>query len=286
MIEDWKEKPISKISCEELEDFCNEWYRKLIFVTRNTDLTKNKGPRAFAEFIIQELDHIREFLPLISCLKVKGLDRRHLMAISKEIGETIYLNKLNFRSLTKRELHKGRKFDAIKTITDAASKEYAIRLTIEAVEMEVDQSKLTVCKYKDSFIFKNLLRDMSNFTECALKINSIGHNSSAKFFKERIERLQKELSRITHFYTIWNDLQKYWAYLLPIFAQRDIAHHMPEQYDRFVYIDHTYRTEVANAETRSRTYKQFCKRDTLKENLPLMMSQFEYLMKCLIKYLE
>lgn len=34
------------------------------------------------------------------------------------------------------------------------------------------------------------------------------------------------------------------------------------------------------------TYKTFCKRDSLKSSVYSMMSKFEYLMKCLIKYLE
>lgn len=106
----------------------------------------------------------------------------------------------------------------IKTITDCASKEYAIRITIEQVENEIDTTKLTAVKYKDSKILKHLVRDMANFTECNLKVSSLTHNNHAKIYKERIERISKDLKRITHFYSIWNDLQKYWAYLLPIFA--------------------------------------------------------------------
>ena len=86
-------------------------------------------------------------------------------------------------------MHKGKKFDIIKQITDAASKEHAIRLTIEAVEHEVENTKMTAIKYKDSMILKNLPRDMANFTECDLKITSIAHNTFARIFKERIERL-------------------------------------------------------------------------------------------------
>ena len=85
---------------------------------------------------------------------------------------------------------------------------------------------------------------------------------------------------------MWNDLQKFWAYLLPIFAQRDIASHMPEQYKRFVEIDSIYRKEVACAEKQCRTYRQFSRRPDLKDHIQKMTSQFEYLMKCLIKYLE
>lgn len=51
-------------------------------------------------------------------------------------------------------------------------------------------------------------------------------------------------------------------------------------------IDRIYRREVVFAETLCPTYKLFAKRDCLRDNINTMMSQFEYLMKCLIKYLE
>jgi len=123
---------------------------------------------------------------------------------------------------------------------------------------------MTAIKYKDCKILKHLPRDMASFIECELKIVSLSHNSYAKIFKERIERLMKDLKRITYFFSVWNDLQKYWAYLLPIFIQKDIAAHMPEQYERFVIIDKIYREEIANAGTYCKTYKQFCKRESLR----------------------
>lgn len=134
MMEEWKEKHISYLNVDEIEEFCSEWYRKLLFVMRNSDLTKHAGPKAFADYIMKEIDNMRQYLPLLSCFKVNGLDRRHWMAISKEVGETVWPNKITMRWLAKRDLHKGRKYDVVKAITDQASKEYAIRLTIEAVE--------------------------------------------------------------------------------------------------------------------------------------------------------
>ena len=78
---------------EEIEDFCNDWYRKLLFVMRNSALTKYPGPKQFANFIMREIEHIREYLPLLQCLKVKGLDKRHLQTINKDLGEHIDLRK-------------------------------------------------------------------------------------------------------------------------------------------------------------------------------------------------
>lgn len=78
MIESWKEKAIAKITIEEFEDFINEWYRKLLYVMRNSKLAKLEGPAMFANFIMREIETIRDYLPLLQCLKVKGLDRRHI----------------------------------------------------------------------------------------------------------------------------------------------------------------------------------------------------------------
>ena len=64
----------------------------------------------------------------------------------------------------------------------------------------MENTRLSAHKYKDSLILKNLPKDMANFTECDLKITSITHNSSAKYFKERLEVLQKDLKRITYFF--------------------------------------------------------------------------------------
>lgn len=74
--------------------------------------------------MIREIENIKKFTPVLACFKTNGLDRRHWQAIGKALDETIYPNKINIRWLFKRELHKGRKFDIIKAITDQARKEY------------------------------------------------------------------------------------------------------------------------------------------------------------------
>ena len=76
---------------------------------------------------------------------------------------------------------------------------------------------MTLIKYRESYILKNLERDIAAFTECTLKINTVGSNPAAKPFKERTDRIAYELNRMINYFNLWNDLQKYWAYLLPIF---------------------------------------------------------------------
>ena len=77
MVNEWKELPLKSLQVDEIEEFCNEWYRKLLFVVRNSNLTKNKGPRIFCEYIMRQIDSLRQYLPLLSAFKVDGLGRTH-----------------------------------------------------------------------------------------------------------------------------------------------------------------------------------------------------------------
>ena len=46
----------------------------------------------------------------------------------------------------------------------------------------------------------------------------MAHSPFAKHFKERIDKLEKELKEMIVFFGSWKDLQKFWSYLLPIFS--------------------------------------------------------------------
>ena len=61
---------------------------------------------------------------------------------------------------------------------------------------------------------------------------------------------------------------------------------MKQSYEIFTKIDKAYRAEVSHAGTDCKTYRQFAKREGIKEKVQYMVKMFEFLMKCLIKYLE
>ena len=70
---------------------------------------------------------------------------------------------VNFRWLAKRDLHKGKKLEKIKHITDTATKEHAIKITLESVEIELEGTFLHCEDYRDtgSIILRNLEEDLA-----------------------------------------------------------------------------------------------------------------------------
>ena len=98
-------------------------------------------------------------MPVLQALRVKGLEFRHLKRIRNEVGwEDLNLQKANFRSLVKKSIHTGKNFEIIKGISELASKEYAIRLSLEAVEKELESCKVNGQLYKEtgSYILKGV----------------------------------------------------------------------------------------------------------------------------------
>ena len=85
---------------------------------------------------------------------------------------------------------------------------------------------------------------MALFKEYELRVVSIASNPYARIYKYKTERVLAELKAVVNFYTYWRDVQKYWAYLLPVFKQKDIATNMPAQKELFIDVDQTYREDV------------------------------------------
>ena len=64
--------------------------------------------------------------------------------------EGLNLFSTNFRDLVKKQIHLGKPLEMIKGISELASKEYAIRLSLEAVEKELESCKVNAVEYKES----------------------------------------------------------------------------------------------------------------------------------------
>jgi len=135
---------------------------------------------------------------------------------------------MSIADLVNMNIHKGIVLDKIKAIAENASKEYSIKMTLEQVENDVYSTEIVIIPYRDtgSYIIKGIDDFILILEECEQKCASLSHSQFARYFKERIDRLEKELKEMITFYRIWKSLQKIWAYLTPIFSQKDLMSQM------------------------------------------------------------
>ena len=65
-------------------------------------MAEHKGPKQFMKYIMHSVEHFKEYMPLLSALRVKGLELRHIRKIRQEVGcDDLNLAKTSFRNLTK-----------------------------------------------------------------------------------------------------------------------------------------------------------------------------------------
>ena len=112
---------------------------------------------------------------LVIYLKTKGIENRHINMMNKELGIKLNMYELTLRDLMKLDLHKGTKLEYIRQVVDQASKEYAIKLTYEAIKKEIEHTKMVVSEYKDTdtIIIRNIEGEIANFSEMELKTKTL-----------------------------------------------------------------------------------------------------------------
>jgi len=77
--DDWWKKSFVHLNVEEIEEYSQEWYRKLAYVQRSSHVNKHAGPMSFVTYMGQKLEKLKDFMQLITALKAKGLEKRHYL---------------------------------------------------------------------------------------------------------------------------------------------------------------------------------------------------------------
>ena len=88
-------------------------------------------------------------------------------------------------------------------MADQASKEFAIKLTLESIRVDIEHAKLIVADYKDSetIIIRNIDKELSTFQECEMKTRTLLQNKYSRPLQDPINLTLKELRNLIKFYT-------------------------------------------------------------------------------------
>jgi len=58
--------------------------------------------------------------------------------------------------------------------------------------------------------------------EAEIKNAAMINSTFSRYYKDRMDRLERDIKDLIVFYSTWKSLQKLWAYLMPIFNQKDM----------------------------------------------------------------
>jgi len=192
--QDWLDSPFFELHAEQIEADVNEWWKQLSRVSKSP-VCNYQEPMRLLTFLMNKLDKFKTYLPMIAALRTKGLEKRHWSLLSRQLDHDIDPQALTLAELLKQGFHEGESVEVIKGVSEIAIKEYAIKTTLEALDMELKHIEFQPVRYKetDTWVLKGLDDLSTAFEESSIKVLALKNNSYAKHFMDRILRVEKEV---------------------------------------------------------------------------------------------
>lgn len=74
--EDWTQGSFLKLNADDMEEFITEWWKQLQRISK-TQVVQFKEPARLLNYLHNSIEQLKSYMPMISALKMKGLDKRH-----------------------------------------------------------------------------------------------------------------------------------------------------------------------------------------------------------------
>lgn len=69
-----------------IDSSCMDWSRKLLSCKKNPNLNKFRGPMQFSDYILRQIENLKNYMGLLVLLKGKGMQQTHINMINKEFN--------------------------------------------------------------------------------------------------------------------------------------------------------------------------------------------------------
>lgn len=90
-----------------MDELLQEWIKQLTRISK-TNLANFEPPLLLVNYLLRELEKFKEYMPMITSMRAKGLEKRHWHALGKQLGfEQVDTNTMTLASLIEMKLHEG-----------------------------------------------------------------------------------------------------------------------------------------------------------------------------------
>ena len=125
-----------------------------------------------------------------------------------------------------------------------ADKKWNIEKKINEMIDKAKETKLDIMGYKSTYILFKLDEIQLNLDDQSNTLGMMKSNPFIKAVQNKANGLENKLLLIQETLDQWVVCQRGWMYLEPIFNSEDIKAKMPKEYQKFVLIDKSWRTNM------------------------------------------
>ncbi|GAB1605521.1 dynein axonemal heavy chain 1-like isoform X5 [Argonauta hians] len=280
----WLNDPILSINAEDVEKNVIDSYKIM-----------HKSVRIFSEspvvqdvaiMVKNQIEEFKPFIPLFQGLRNPGMRNRHWDQLSEQLGFQVRpKSNLTFSKCLEMKLQDH--IEVISKVADVAGKEYAIELALNKMEKEWEAIMFEIMPYKNTgtYILKFSDDVTQMFDDHIVMTQSMSFSPFKKAFETQITNWEIKLRISQDVLDEWQNCQRSWMYLEPIFTSEDISRQLPTESKRYQTMERLWRKIMKNAKENPAVI-DLCSDNRLLETLKECNKLLDQVQKGLSDYLE
>ncbi|CAF0769681.1 unnamed protein product [Adineta ricciae] len=241
MLIKWKTTEFRQLNINELNDFAQNQYKKLVKMSREY---KDKSWGILTS-LRDRIDTFRRIIPLIESLYNPHMRSRHWEQIKRETDKTFDQESSHFTLEQILNLHFEENIQLITEISENATKEYAIERIIEkfnqtwsALKFETTAHKLNIFKIKSP---EEIIQCIE---EHIAEISTVKSTRHVKPFQNDIDYWETSIAQISELCDGLFDVQRQWLYMEGIFTSDDVQRQLPRETADFKHVNMIWQDEI------------------------------------------
>ncbi|XP_066588945.1 dynein axonemal heavy chain 6 [Prorops nasuta] len=280
-VDEWQTVDFSTLDIEEVTSFTMKTLKSI------TQLEKGLPPNNVLPGFKEEVDLIRDKLPILGYLRNPNLKQRHWMKIESLLNyrfqsdEVVTLNLLE-------DLGVFAYPNELMEIAASASSEAGLEAMLKKVEDIWKALEFIILPYKeikDVYILGSLEEIQTAIDESNINLQTIAASRHVRPIKPRVEEWLSKLYTFTKTLEAWQYCQQQWIYLEAIFSAPDIQRQLPVEAKLYMQVDKSWK-EIMRTAARKPQAMDACTQAGLLEQLTENNNKLDQVMKCLEAYLE
>lgn len=278
---EWLEGSFQNLDPAVVEENLMKWLKSLSTLTKSIT---DEAPRSVATGLFNKLSSFKKYIPLIKALRNKGLRDRHWKKISQLIHQDVeFKESLKLTNLIdmKLEFHLA----AIQDISEYATKEYAIEINLEKMEVAWKSIEFTLEPISDSYKLVAIEEIQTLLDDQIIITQAIRASPYVKEVEADVIAWEKKLLEIQDILDEWLRCQVGWLYLEPIFSSQDISAQLPKEASMFDLVDKIWRAAMEKT-YQSKIVTQVVTVKNIHKNFAKCNKKLDEIQRSLRDYLE
>ena len=236
--------------------------------------------------LAQQIDAFKQDCPLITRLRHPGIKTKHWEQISEIVGFAV-VPSMEWTLQDFLDLHLERWNDQITEIASVAANEYALELSLDQMDADLQQKQFITVEFRDSghFILHEIDDISSTIDDQLVTAQTLLTSPFIAPVKKRATEKLAFLKNAREILDRWIECQRSWLYLQPIFSGTSIQQKLHKEARDWAAVDQLWTATM----TMTHAHPEFSSvmhRDALKPNLEQCCILLDSITKGLNAYLE